>query len=156
MSFYDEANRLKDKLETVLTEEEMVLTVVETYPLTLIISRNQAPYAQMSMIEGTDAAISDIDFSLRFIFRVDGLEIQTNNTLRMNDELLNKLKGLAKKWHTAYTHAYFAHTSIQLGALAYDAKEDAAAEPYTDDADADPFAEFMADECAASGLLADE
>ena len=69
----------------------------------------------------------------------------------MTDDLLNKLKGLAKKWHAAYTGAYFAQTSIQLAALAYDAAKDAAkamlnAEPYTDEVAADPFAEFMEDE----------
>lgn len=146
MSYFDEANRLREKLENVLDEEDMVLAVIESYPLTLIVSRNQAPYVQMDMLEGADGATSSADFSLRFIFRVDGLEIQTSNRMHMTDDLLNKLKSLAKKWHAAYTGAYFAQTSIQLAALAYDAKEDATAEPYTDEVEADPFAEFMDEE----------
>lgn len=155
MSFYDEAIKHKEKLESILVEEEMVLTVLETYPLTLIISQNQAPYAQMSML-ANDVGGSDMDFSLRFIFKVDGLEIRTNSQMQMSDTLFNKLKRLAKKWHTAYTHAYFAQTSIQLAALAYDAKEDEAAEPYTAEEGADPFAEFMEDERDASGLLEED
>jgi len=123
--------------------------VRETYPLTLIISRNQAPEAQMSFLDMNDGEGSALDFSLRFIFGIDGLEIQTSSRLRMTDEFLNKLKGLAKKWHAAYTHAFFAEHMTAAERLDAPHLESVA------EATADPFAEFM-DEGDASGLLDDE
>lgn len=109
MSFYDNATAIKNKIETALVDENLVLTIQEkTYPITLIISQSQSPYAQMSFISSGEDGVSAKDSSLRFIFELDGLKIHTSSRLIITDALMQKLKGLAKKWHTAYTHGYFA------------------------------------------------
>ncbi len=142
MSFFDEANHQREKLEKVLLEEDMVLAVHETYPLTLVISRNQAPEAQMAFLDLTNGEDSAPDFSLRFIFKVDGLEVQTDKRMHITDDLLTKLKGLAKKWHTAYTHAFFAEKSMAAQVVLL-------REKYEDKDAADPFKEFVDDRDAS-------
>lgn len=146
MTFFEEAERLREKLDNLLAEDDMVLSIHETYPLTLVISRNQAPEAQLTFLSAAEGNESAPDFSLRFIFRVEGLEVHTDKRMRMTDDQLTKIKGLAKKWHTAYTHAYFAMSSCAKQAMLlrerYDKPDDFPEEGV------DPFAEFMGDSAA--------
>ena len=113
MSFYAEASSIKNKIETVLADEGLVLTIKEKYPITLIIAQSQSPYAQMEFLSEGEGNVSSKDSALRFVFDIDGLEIRTSERLIITDALLSKLKGLAKKYHTAYTHAFFAEKSQQ-------------------------------------------
>lgn len=154
MSSYPIAEQHLKKLEKALKEEDMVLSVRETYPLTLIISRNQAPEAQMSFLDMTNGEDSSPDFSLRFIFFLNGLVIQTNKRVRMSADFINKLKGLAKKWHVDYTHGFFAEKMMEMERLNAP-KLETLAETAAEETTADAFAEFM-DEGDASGLLDDE
>ena len=158
MSYYNEALDLRAKLEKILADEDMELTIHETYPITFVISRNQAPEAQMAFLDMTDGKDSAPDFTLRFIFDLEGLEIQTTSRLRMDDDLMSKIKSLAKKWHAAYTHAYFAErsTAARLPDLLDKYSEKKEAEDEFPAEGVDPFAEFMDDDGDASGLLDDE
>lgn len=102
---------LEDKLAELLAEKSLLHTTnTSSYPITLTVTQNQAPDAQMAIWTNADGSTSAQDSVLRFIFHLDGLEIQTNSRLVMSDTLMSKIKGLAKKIHAAYVHAYFAAT----------------------------------------------
>ena len=102
---------LEDKLAELLAEKNLLhVTDKSRYPITLTVTQNQSPDAQMALYDTTDGSISSQDSVLRFIFYLDGMEIQTNSRLVMSDTLMSKIKGLAKKIHAAYVHAYFAAT----------------------------------------------
>lgn len=146
MDYYKIADIHREKLDNVLDEENMVLSIRETYPLTLVISRNQAPEEQLSFLAAAEAGESAPDFSLRFIFRLEGLKVHTNSRMCITDDFLTKLKGLAKKWHAAYTHAFFAANMTQVERL------DA---PKLTNFDENQFAEFMDDERTGSGLTSE-
>ena len=110
MSYFDNAKEIEGKIGKALADEDLVYTLhTKSYPATLIIRQNQSPAAQMTfMAEAADGGVSSKDSALRFIFELDGIKIHTDNRLIITDAFMTKLKGLAKKWHTAYTHAYFA------------------------------------------------
>ena len=102
---------LEDKLAEVLAEKNYLhVADYNKYPITLTVTQNQAPDAQMEIWANADGSTSSQDSVLRFIFNLDGIEIQTSNRLVIPDAFMNKIKGLAKKIHAAYVHAYFAST----------------------------------------------
>lgn len=150
MSYYDKAKEFRSKIETVLLEEGKVLTIQDNrYPITLIISQNQSPAAQMDLLADRDGSVSSKDSAIRFIFDLDGLMIHTDNRVVISDANMTKLKGLAKKWHAAYTHAYYAD-HIRQQALLDDAEpvpDDAEAEDEAPEIDADA-EDFPDEECA--------
>lgn len=130
MSYYTNAKEIEKKIGKVLAKEGLVYTFhTSSYPITLIISQSQSPAAQMSFMESGDDGVSSKDSALRFIFELDGLMIHTSNRLIITDDLMSKLKGLAKKLHAAYVHGYFANH------IDYDATDCNSDSDDTDDAD---------------------
>lgn len=102
---------LEDKLAEVLAEKNLLhVTDHSKFPITLTVTQNQASDAQMEIWANADGSTSSQDSVLRFIFNLDGIEIQTSSRLVISDAFMNKIKGLAKKIHAAYVHAYFAST----------------------------------------------
>lgn len=109
--YFTGVRTLEDKLAELLAEKSLLHTTnTSSYPITLTVTQNQAPDAQMAIWTNSDGSTSSQDSVLRFIFYLDGMEIQTNSRLVMSDTLMSKIKGLAKKIHAAYVHAYFAAT----------------------------------------------
>ena len=127
---------LEDNLAELLAEKSLLHTTnTSSYPITLTVTQNQAPDAQMAIWTNSDGSTSSQDSVLRFIFYLDGMEIQTNSRLVMSDTLMSKIKGLAKKIHAAYVHAYFASTVDQMqsflsGIRREDMQADAASEDF--------------------------
>ena len=117
MSYFDNAKEIEMKIGKALADEDLVYTLhTKSYPATLIISQSQSPAAQLTfMAEAADGGVSSKDSALRFIFELDGIKIHTDNRLIITDAFMTKLKSLAKKWHTAYTHAFFADKIGQQG-----------------------------------------
>ena len=109
MGHYDAAKAIQDKIEDFLDSENLVLTILDkAYPLSLIISQNRSPYAQMELQTFGDGDISATNSRLQFVFELDGLKIRTDDRLVITDAFMNKLKGLAKKWHAAFCAAFVA------------------------------------------------
>lgn len=110
MSYFDNAKSIENKIGEALSDEGLVYTLhTKAYPATLVISQSQSPAAQMDFLaNANEGGVSSKDSALRFIFELDGIKIHTDNRLIITDAFMTKLKGLAKKWHTAYTHAFFA------------------------------------------------
>lgn len=150
MSCYDNAREFRSKIEKALAEENLVLTIKDKqYPITLIISQSQSPAAQMDLLADADGGVSSKDSALRFVFELDGIMIHTDNRLIITDAFMTKLKGLAKKWHTAFTHAYFAD-HINQQAMENDTEPDC--EHSADDAEEQEEAEDFPDEECAEAL----
>ena len=56
MRYYEALDALKDKLTAALDDEGMLFTLnTDTYPITLTVSRNASPAAQMELFSVTDA-----------------------------------------------------------------------------------------------------
>lgn len=149
MNFYDNAAAVRSKIEDALADKNLVLSIRETYPITMIISQSQAPEDQLSLLGGDDDDSSSVDASLRFVFDVDGLRIRTSNRLVITDAFMTKLRGLAKKWHTAFCHAFFAERCLAEKAriiIVEDAEateaEDIAPDDFPEEL-VDPFEDFM-------------
>ena len=122
---------LEDKLAEVLAEKNLLhVTDHSKYPITLTVTQNQSSDAQMEIWANADGSTSSQDSVLRFIFNLDGIEIQTNSRLVISDALMSKIKRLAKKIHEAYVHAYFANT---ISMLRNDKTDDAADEEEVED-----------------------
>lgn len=99
---------LEEKLEKILGENGLVHEFeTERYPICMIIQPRQDTGAQMQLFAG-DAGTSSTNMKILLTFRLDGLEIQTDNRLVIQDALLTKIKGLATKMHYAYLQADFA------------------------------------------------
>ena len=109
MDFYTNVRKLNDKLAMDLEEHNLLhVFSTEKYPLTLTVRQNQAPDAQMEIYSTTDGMVSSQDAVLRLIFKLDTLEIQTDNRLVISDDLMSKIKNTGKKLRDAYCQAYFA------------------------------------------------
>lgn len=109
MDFYSNVRILENKLADALVEHNLLHKLkTESYPVTLSVTQNQTPAAQMELYSTTDGSVSSNDAVLKFTFKLDTLEIRTDNRFVISDALMNKIKGLAKKIYAAYTAAYFA------------------------------------------------
>lgn len=140
MDFYINARSHEDKLAKLLAENNLLHTLDHHHhPMTLTITQNQAPDAQMEIWATADGHTSSQDSVLRFIFTLDGMEIQTNSRFMMSDALMGKIKGLAKKIEKAYKDAYFASTVTILPAMTHRAD---AAVTEDEDVDAGDFVGF--------------
>lgn len=109
MDFYSNVRALETKLADALVEHNLLHKLkTESYPITMTVTQNQTPAAQMELYSTTDGSVSSNDAVLKFTFKLDTLEIRTDNRFVISDALMNKIKGLAKKIYAAYTAAYFA------------------------------------------------
>lgn len=160
MSFYDKAKSIENKIGEALADEDLVYTLhTKSYPATLIISQSQSPAAQMGFLaDAEDGGVSSKDSALRFIFEMDGIKIHTDNRLIITDAFMTKLKGLAKKWHIAYTHAYFAdHINQQAVADDTEPAQDDTENPDSvtqdGDFDTDEIVDDVPDEECAAALV---
>lgn len=126
MNYFAIANELEDKLAEMLGEKNLLHVMDKSkYPITLTITQNQAPDAQMELFQTTDGSRSSQDSVLRLVFHLDRLEIQTNSRLVIDEKLMNKIKNQAKKIHAAHVHAYFANmVSLMRSAEAETEEED--------------------------------
>lgn len=109
MNFYSAMNDLMGKLEGTLIDENLVCSLhTSSYPITLTVSRNASPEAQMELYSVADGDVSSNGAKLRFIFKLNELEIRTDERFVISDAFMSKIKGLAKKIHHAFLEGYFA------------------------------------------------
>ena len=109
MDFYTNVKEIESKMGKKLAKNNLLYEFqTKRYPITLTIKQDRSPDAQMEIFDTTDGAVSSCDAVLRFIFKLDRLEVQTDSRLVIDDDLLGKIKGFAKKLHAAHTAAYYA------------------------------------------------
>ena len=108
MNYYANLATLEDKLAATLNDEGMVFSLkTDKYPITLTVSPNASPAAQMEFF-CTHESVSSTDAVLQFIFKLDALEIRVDNRFIISDALMSKIKGQAKKIHHAFLEGFFA------------------------------------------------
>lgn len=106
--YFSDFNELNAKLTDVLEEAGLVHTFkADAYPIALVV-KPQADVSTQMQLFSADNGTSSLDMSMILTFRLDGLEIRTDNRLVMPDALMTKIKGMAKKLHYAYLQADFA------------------------------------------------
>lgn len=109
MDFYRNAYEMEAKLEKALDAHNLLHDFrTDTYPITLTITQNRTPDAQMEIYASNDGAVSSCDAVLRFVFDLDGMVIHTNERLVISADMLNKIKGMATKLFHAYIDGYYA------------------------------------------------
>ena len=109
MDFYINSKAIEGKLGTLLAKDNLLYDFkTNTYPVTLTITQNRSPEAQMEIFDTNDGAVSSCDAVLRFVFDLDGVTIQTNDRLVIAADKLNKIKGMAIKLFHAYIEGYYA------------------------------------------------
>ena len=109
MKFYDVYASELLKLEKLLAEERMVCTFHDkSYPISLTISPDASPEAQMELFALADDGATSRDARLTFTFPVGEIGMKISGRLIIPEALLNKIKGAAKKIHKAYLEGFFA------------------------------------------------
>lgn len=109
MKFYDVYASELLKLEKLLAEERMVCTFHDSsYPISLTISPDASPEAQMELFALADDGATSRDARLTFTFPVGDIGMKISGRLIIPEALLNKIKGAAKKIHKAYLEGFFA------------------------------------------------
>lgn len=141
MKAFDTYAGIDAKLSQLLAAEMLVHTFdTRRYPLTLTIRPDKDPEAQMCMLAADDGACS-ADASLVFLMSADRMQMRISGRIYIDDALMTKIKGLAKKLCTAYLFGYFAERFTANGddinysgnpdkdAAASDDKEEAPSQP---------------------------
>ena len=101
-------NAIKDKLDKLLDDNNLVGTFhKDTYPICLSVGQNMEPSAQMELFKTATHAISATDARLQYIFSDGEIIVRTDSRLIISDDLMTKIKGLAKNMHYLYLQAFF-------------------------------------------------
>ena len=157
MYYYKNLAALEDKLTATLNDEGLVFALdTSKYPITLTVSRNASPAAQMEFFSAGES-VSSTDAMLKFIFKLDALEIRVDNRFIISDALMSKIKGQAKKIHHAFLEGFFAEQIKYKNQTA--CRNNEPTEPLYDAPEPnepDEFADFFDDEPQDSGLVTDQ
>lgn len=147
MKPYSEYNNLAAKLDELLAKNLLVSTFRgQAYPITLTIGPDASPEAQMALFSTEDDA-SSADASVQFSFTTDGIGIRTTGRLVISDDLMSKIKSLAKKLVAAYLFGYFAeHIDGGQDKEQPDRASDAERKPEPDESNVEAFEGFFDDE----------
>jgi hypothetical protein len=110
MSYFTTAADIDEKLGDLLFEHNLMHEFkTARHPIVLEVFPDASPAGQMEMFANADGPVSSCDARLRLVFAIDGkIEIRTDNRIVLSDTLLNKIKGLGKKYLAAYTYGFFA------------------------------------------------
>lgn len=113
-NYFADFNSIDDKLVELLNDNQLVRRFnPDHYPITLTISPDISPEAQMTMYSMAEDGASSRDAKLVFSFPVGEIGIRIVGRLIISDALMNKIKGLAKKMHYLYLQAQFAMLNEQ-------------------------------------------
>ena len=148
MDFYTNAKELENKLSTMLAKDNLLYQFqTDTYPITLTITQDRSPEAQMEIYDTNDGAVSSCDAVLRFVFDLDGVTIHTNDRLVISADKFNKIKGKAIKLFHAYIEGYYAERRHPEKIKIYGDPDLSPEEPDEDAAEesAEDFADFFDD-----------
>lgn len=150
-NYFADFNSIDDKLVELLDDNQLVRKFnTDGYPITLTITPNVSPEAQMTMFAMAEDGASSRDAKLVFSFPVGEIGIRIVGRLIMSDALMNKIKGLAKKMHYLYLQAQFAMLNEQGVAFPrvtpLNDEEDEPEDREDTAADADEFGEFFDDD----------
>lgn len=104
---------VEEKLGDLLADNNLVYTFrVTQYPISLTVSQDKDPSAQMELYCTDAGDVSARDAKLDIIFQDGEIVIRTDSRLVISDAILSKIKGYAKKLHYLYLQEYFRQSGI--------------------------------------------
>ena len=149
-NYFTDFNVIDDKLVKLLNEHQLVRSFnTDTYPITLTISPDISPEAQMTMYSVAEDGASSRDSKLIFSFPVGDIGVKVSGRLVITDKLLGKIKGLGKTLHYLFLQAHFAMMAEQRvfpRVQALEPEEDAEESDEPVDDGQDEFADFFSED----------
>ena len=77
------------------------------YPITFTVTPDMEAQGRSTMFDDEEDEAAAYGAQLRLIFQDSGVIVETAQRLKMPEELLNKVKSLAKKAHYLFLQAFF-------------------------------------------------
>lgn len=109
MNYFEKFNAQKEKLENILEENGLLHKFkTDAYPMSLTITQNMAPSAQMALYETATEGASSRDAKLILTFPVGEIGIRMYGRLVISENLMNKIKNHGKKMRDLWLQANFA------------------------------------------------
>ena len=109
MGYFDKFDAQETKLENILEDKCLLHKFrADTYPMSLTITQNQDPEAQMEMYATETDGVSSKDAKLVLLFPVGEIIVRMYGRLIIPDTLLNKIKNCGKKMRDLYLQGDYA------------------------------------------------
>ena len=109
MDFYTNVKKIENELGKFLAKHNLLHDFkTDTYPITLTITQDRSPEAQMEIFDTADGEVSSSDAVIRFKFNLEGTAFRTDERFVIKVDDYNKIKSLAVKLFHAYIEGYYA------------------------------------------------
>ena len=110
MNYFEKFTAQSDKLANIMDANDLLHTFnTKTYPITLTITQNQAPDAQLSLLENApEEGVSSQDARLVLTFPVGEIGVRVYGRLVIADTLMAKIMNHGKKMRDLWLQGYFA------------------------------------------------
>lgn len=136
MGYFDKFDAQETKLENILDKECLLHKFkTDTFPMTLTITQNQSPDAQMEIYSQDSDDVSSQDAKLVLTFRIGGVSHRFYNRFIISDELFTKIKNHGKKMRDLWLqadHAARMEQKEQYGPGSDEAEDEDEADPFED------------------------
>lgn len=118
MNYFDKFDAMDAKLENTLADKYLLHKFsADSYPMSLTITQNQTPDAQMSLYEQNEDGVSSHDARLVLTFPVGEIGVRVYGRLIIPDALLSKIKNYGKKMRDLYLQGDYARRMEATGRL---------------------------------------
>ena len=137
MNYFEKFEAQEQKLENILEDKCLLHKFrTDTYPMTLTISQNQTPDAQMALYSEQGDGVSSQDAKLVLTFPVGEIGVRVyGSRLVIPDTLLGKIKNCGKKMRDLWLQGDYAR---RMELFAYQPEDDAdRPEDYEESVEAD-------------------
>lgn len=134
MGYFDKFDAQETKLENILEDKCLLHKFrTDTYPMSLTITQNQDPEAQMEMYSNETDGVSSKDAKLVLLFPVGEIIVRMYGRLIIPDTLLNKIKNCGKKMRDLWLQGDYARRMEGWSKPGPDDEDDPLEESYEDD-----------------------
>lgn len=143
MNYFDKFDAMDAKLENTLADKYLLHKFsADSYPMSLTITQNQTPDAQMALYEQDEDGVSSQDAKLVLTFPVGEIGMRIYGRLIIPDALLSKIKNCGKKMRDLYLQADYASRMERAGRsqvsdkdCKYERDDSDVDEPFTEESD---------------------
>lgn len=116
MGYFDKFEAQETKLENILEDKGLLYQFrTYTYPMSLTISQNQDPSAQMELYSTETDGVSSKDAKLVLTFPVGEIGVRVYGRLIIPDTLLGKIKNCGKKMRDLWLQGDYARRMESVG-----------------------------------------
>lgn len=124
MNYFEKFNAQQQKLENILEDKNLLYQFrVDSYPMTLTITQNQDPEAQLELYSTSTEGVSSKDAKLVLTFPVGEIGVRVYGRLIIPDTLLNKIKNCGKKMRDLYLQGDYARRMEMFASPSSDEQE---------------------------------